>query len=221
KPTAAVRIARIANELVPMPTHSQLEESELDLVVSGTREAITMIEGFAQEMSEENMIQAIQFAHEQIVRIIEMIEDLRVKCGLGIKELPPLAPPNPVVEVVRQKYYAEFKERKLTTGKHARADKIKELREKVFQDLIPENGEPAYTPEQVSAAFYALEEKVVRDLILNENKRIDGRSLKEIRPIVCEVGVLPRTHGTAVFQRGETQALVTTTLGTVSDEQRV
>jgi polyribonucleotide nucleotidyltransferase len=204
-----------------MPTHTQLEESELDLIVSGTRDAITMIEGFAQEISEENMIQAIMFGHEAIVRIVDLIEELRVKAGLGIKEAPPPALPNPAVDVVKQKYYQEFKQRKLTEGKHARADQIKELREKVFKDLIPEEGESAYTPEQVSAAFYALEERVVRDLILNDSKRIDGRGLKDLRQITCEVGVLPRTHGTAVFQRGETQALVTTTLGTVSDEQRV
>jgi polyribonucleotide nucleotidyltransferase len=221
KPTAAVRVGRIANELILMPTHSQLEESELDLIVSGTRDAITMIEGFAQEMSEENMIQAILFAQEHIVRIVDLIEQLRLKAGLGAKEAPPPAAINAVQEVVFKKYYDEFKERKLTSGKHARAEKIKELRDKVFADLIPENGTSTHTPEQVSAAFYALEERIVRDLILKEGKRIDGRSLKQIRQIVCEVGVLPRTHGTAVFQRGETQALVTTTLGTVSDEQRV
>jgi polyribonucleotide nucleotidyltransferase len=221
KATAAVRVGRIGNELVAMPNHSQLEESDLDLIVSGTRDAITMIEGFALEISEENMLQAIAFAHEQIVRIIGMIEELRLKAGIGPKGPPPAAAANPALDVVRQKYYQEFKERKLTSGKHARADKITELREKVFKDLVPEEGEGKYTSEQVSAAFAALEEKVVRDLILNESKRIDGRGLKDLREIVCEVGVLPRTHGTAVFQRGETQALVTTTLGTVSDEQRV
>src|SRR5439155_16952749 len=104
--------------------------------------------------------------------------------------------------------------------KHLRADKIRELKEKVVAEFLPENGESLYTPAQVSGAFAALEERIVRDLIL-EGKRIDGRNTKQIRNIYCEVGVLPRTHGSAIFQRGETQSLVTTTLGTTSDEQRV
>ena len=94
------------------------------------------------------------------------------------------------------------------------------MRDKIFNELLPEDREPEYRPEDVAAAFDALEERVVRDLIL-EGKRIDGRTVKQVRPIYCEVGVLPRTHGSAIFQRGETQSLVTTTLGTTSDEQRV
>jgi polyribonucleotide nucleotidyltransferase len=219
KPTAAVRVGRIADELIVMPSHSQLEDSDLDLIVSGTRDAITMIEGFAREMSEENMLDAILFAHKHIVDIIDLIEELRDKAGLGKKELPPPPEPNPALEVMKQKYYAEFKERKQTTGKHARADAIKELKDRIVADLLPEEG-AKFTPEQVSAAFGALEERIVRDLIL-EGKRIDGRTAKQLRHISCEVGVLPRTHGSAVFQRGETQALVMTTLGTASDEQRV
>jgi polyribonucleotide nucleotidyltransferase len=220
KPTAAVRVGRVGNELVVMPTHSQLEESDLDLIVSGTREAITMIEGFARELSEENMLQAILFAHRHVVQVIDQIEQLRRDAGLGAKELAPPPPENPVLAVLRERYYKELKERKTTSGKHARADRVKELKEQITKELLPENGEPKYTPEQVSAAFSALEEKAVRDLIL-EGVRLDGRTSRQIRPITCEVGVLPRTHGSAIFTRGETQALVTTTLGTVSDEQRV
>jgi polyribonucleotide nucleotidyltransferase len=219
-PTGSVRVGRINNELVAMPTHTQLEESDLDLIVSGTRDAITMIEGFAREMSEENMLQAILFAHRHIVTVVEMVEELRRAAGLPAKELPPDAPASPVKDLIFQRYYEEFKQRKQTEGKHARADAIKELKAKVVTDLLPEGKEPEHDPAQVSAAFAALEEKVVRDLIL-EGKRIDGRNTKQIRPIHCEVGVLPRTHGSAIFQRGETQALVTTTLGTPSDEQRV
>jgi polyribonucleotide nucleotidyltransferase len=220
KPTGAIRVGRIGNELIAMPTHTQLEECDLDLIVSGTRDAITMIEGFAREMSEENMLQAILFAHRHIVTIVEMVEELRQSAGLGPKEAAAAPPANPAKDVVFQRYYDEFKKRKQTSGKHARADAIKELRDKMMADLLPENGEPKYEPAQVAAAFDALQEKVVRDLIL-EGKRIDGRSSKQLRDIQCEVGVLPRTHGSAIFQRGETQALVTTTLGTTSDEQRV
>jgi polyribonucleotide nucleotidyltransferase len=219
-PTAAVRIGRINNDFVLMPSHSQLEESELDLIVAGTREAITMIEGFAREMSEENMLEAILFAHEHIRILVEMIEELRTKAGVGKKELPPPSPANPLVETFRQRFYDEFRARKQTAGKHDRAEKIRELRDRILDEFLPENGQPTYTPEQVANAFESLQERVVRDLIL-EGKRIDGRSVRQLRPIVCEVGVLPRTHGSAIFARGETQALVTTTLGTVSDEQRV
>jgi polyribonucleotide nucleotidyltransferase len=220
KPTGSVRIGRIGNEFIVMPTMSQLEESDLDLVISGTRDAITMIEGFAREMSEENMLQAILLGHEQIVKIIGAIEELRSKAGLGPKEMPPPAPANPLIETFRQRFGAEFRELKQTSGKHARADKIREFRERVLGEYAPADGAGEHTPEQVKSALEALEEHTVRDLIL-EGKRIDGRGPKDIRPISCEVGVLPRTHGSAIFTRGETQALVTTTLGTVSDEQRV
>jgi polyribonucleotide nucleotidyltransferase len=219
-PTGSVRVARIGNEFIAMPTHSQLEESDLDLIVSGTRDAVTMIEGFAREISEENMLSAIAFAHDHIRQVVDLVEALRKAAGLDPKEPHPAAPVNALVEIFRQKYGSEFRVLKQTKGKHARSDAIRELKERVTAAYLPEDKEPEYTPQQVAAAFYALEERVVRDLIL-EGKRIDGRTPKDIRQITCEVGVLPRTHGSAIFQRGETQSLVTTTLGTSSDEQRV
>ena len=220
KPTGSVRIGRIGGELVVMPSISQMENSDLDLIVAGTRDAITMIEGFAREMSEEHMLQAILFGHDQIVKIIGMIEELRTKYGKPAKEHPAEPAANPLRDVFKQKLYAEFRTLKQTTGKQARAEAISKLQERVAAEYLPEDGTGAYTPEQVGAAFSWLEERIVRDLIL-EGKRIDGRGTKDIRPIDCEVGVLPRTHGSAIFQRGETQALVTITLGTSSDEQRV
>jgi polyribonucleotide nucleotidyltransferase len=219
-PTAAVRVGRVGNELIVMPNHYQLEESDLDLIVSGTRDAITMIEGFARELSEENMLQAIMFGHQHIVRIVDLIEELRRNAGLEPKSPPPAPPPSPLKDIFRERFYNEFRTLKQTAGKHARADAIRELRERIFREFVPEDAESTYTPEQAAAGFEALEERVVRDLIL-EGKRIDGRDPKQLRPISCEVGVLPRTHGSAIFSRGETQALVTTTLGTTSDEQRV
>jgi polyribonucleotide nucleotidyltransferase len=223
KVTGSVRVGRIGNELILMPTQTQLEESDLDLIVSGSRDAVTMIEGFAREMSEENMLQAIQFAHRHIVTIVEMIHELREKAGRGPKELPPPAPPNPVAAALRERFHDEFRKVKQTEGKHARADAVRALRERVEAEFLTADGEPKsgdYTAAQVAQAFEALEERVIRDLIL-EGVRIDGRNPKQLRQITCEVGVLPRTHGSAIFTRGETQALVTTTLGTVSDEQRV
>jgi polyribonucleotide nucleotidyltransferase len=220
QPTGSVRVGSIGGEFVLMPSHSQLEESDLDLVLAGTRSAITMIEGFAREMPEADMLEAILFGHKHIVAIIDMIEELRAHAGLEAKTRPQPPPLNPLIEEFRQRFGAEFRERKQTPGKADRANSIKELRERIFAEYLPQDGEAKYTPEQVSMAFSALEERVVRDLIL-EGKRIDGRNTRQVRPITCEVALLPRVHGSALFQRGETQALVTTTLGTSSDEQRV
>lgn len=218
-PTGSVRLGRVNGEFIVMPTHQQLEESDLDLIISGSRDAITMIEGFAREMSEERMVAAILFAHEQIRGICGMIADLRKECGLGPVEY--IAPPeNPLIEVFKKRFYNELAERKQTKGKHDRADSVRELREKIFAEFIPAEGKSEHEAAHVYSAFSHLEEKVVRDLIL-QGKRIDGRSPKQLRSITCEVSLLPRVHGSALFQRGETQALVTTTLGTVSDEQRV
>jgi polyribonucleotide nucleotidyltransferase len=219
-PTGSVRVGRINGELILMPTHSKLEESDLDLVLSGTKSAITMIEGFAREMPEEQMLEAILFGQKAIVEIVGMVEELREKTGVGPKPAYVGPETNPLVEEFRKRFGSEFRERKQTSGKHERAARISELKDRIVAEYLPEDKEPKYTPEQVSAAFYALEERSVRDLIL-DGKRIDGRSIKQIRPIHCDVGYLPRTHGSAIFQRGETQALVTTTLGTSSDEQRV
>lgn len=218
-PTGSIRVGRIGGEFVVMPTHSRLEESDLDLIVAGSRDAITMIEGFAREMSEEHMLQAIMLGHSLIVQVVDMIADLRRQCGLpNIERTPPAI--NPLVQVFHQRFYNDLRERKQTAGKQDRAEKVRELKEKVRAEFIPVEVQGQYTPEQVSGAFSDLEQRVVRDLIL-EGKRIDGRRVNDLRQITCEVGVLPRTHGSAIFQRGETQALVTTVLGTSDDEQRV
>ena len=219
KVTGAVRIGMIDGELVLQPTHSQLEESELDLVLAGTRDAVTMIEGFAREMPEDRMLQALMFGHKHIVTVINLIEELRTKAGLPAKTPYPAATLNPLIDIFMQKFAAEFKQRKHTGLKQERAEKVAELKKKIVAEYLPEGG-TTYTPAQVEGAWSNLQEKVIRQMIL-DGVRIDGRSNKQLRPISCEVGVLPRTHGTAIFQRGETQALVITTLGTVADEQRV
>src|SRR4051794_18191147 len=117
--TGSVRVGRVREQFVTMPTHSQLEESDLDLIVSGTRKAITMIEGFARELSETVMLDAILYAHKQIVQVIDLIEELRGAAGLGPKELPPASKPNELLELIRRRYGAEFSERKQTAGKMA------------------------------------------------------------------------------------------------------
>jgi polyribonucleotide nucleotidyltransferase len=222
--TGSIRVARVNGEFVAMPSLQDLEESDLDLIVAGTRKAVTMIEGFSREMSEEDMLAAIEFAQHQIIKIIETIEQLRTNAGLPAKELPADAGPSELFTAIKGKYYNDLKERKLTVGKIERRDRVAELQEKIVNEYAPAE-QPAgtdakYTSGQVKHVLEQLEERVVRDLLL-EGKRLDGRGLKDIRNIECEVGVLPRVHGSALFQRGETQALVTIALGTVSDEQRV
>jgi polyribonucleotide nucleotidyltransferase len=218
QPTGSVRVGRVNGQFVLMPTHQQMEESDLDLIVAGTRSAITMIEGFAREMKEDEMAAAIAFGHDGIRDIIEMIEELREKMGKPAKSLP-LATPNPAYEDIRKRYYDEFKKRKSTPGKLERAAAIKELKDRIIEENKAVDP-PPYSESSVKSALSALEERIVRDAIL-EGVRIDGRTAKEVRPLYCEVAVWPRTHGSAIFQRGETQAVVSVTLGTVSDEQRV
>ncbi|OWK38639.1 polyribonucleotide nucleotidyltransferase [Fimbriiglobus ruber] len=221
KPIGAVRVGRVGGEFIVMPTHTQLEESELDMIVAATRDAVCMIEGFARELPEDVVSDAIVFAHKHILTVIDGIEELREKAGLGAKVLPPAPAPDPLVDELHKKYGEEFTKRYLTEGKLARYAALNELKDQIKKHYAPEgDAAPAHTPEQVSAAFSALRERLFQEITMT-GTRIDGRPLELVRPIWCEVGTLPRTHGSAVFQRGETQALVVVTLGTGQDEQKV
>jgi polyribonucleotide nucleotidyltransferase len=221
KPIGAVRVGRVGEKFVVLPTHTEMEESDLDLIVAATRDAICMIEGFARELPEDVAAAAIEFAHQQILVIIDGIEALRDKLGLGKKELPPAAADSPLINELHKKYGDDFKKRYLTEGKLARYAAVDELKAKVKKDYAaPEGKEPEHTEAQVSAAFSALRERLFQEITMT-GTRIDGRGLDVIRAISADVSVLPQTHGSAVFQRGETQALVVATLGTMQDEQKV
>ena len=220
-PIAGVRVGRVNGQLIAMPTCSQMEESDLDLIVGGTREAIAMIEGFAREMPENEMADAIVFAHKHIIEMIDLIEELREKTGQGKKTLA--APPavNPLVAEMYKTYGGEFRTRYLTEGKLNRYAALNELKDTIKKAYLPEGvKEPKHTEAQVSGAFSALKEKIFRDITLT-GTRIDGRTARQIRGLSSEVGLLPRVHGSALFQRGETQALLVLTLGTMQDEQKV
>jgi polyribonucleotide nucleotidyltransferase len=219
-PLGAVRLAYINGEFVVFPTHDQLEESDLDLIVSGSKDAILMIEGFARELPESLMAQAIAKAHECIREIcdlqIEMAQQVNV-----VKAVYPVPEPNPFLETIRAKYFEEIKLAKRTEGKQARAEAVSALKERVKAELIPASETvDAALEEKFSSAWRTLAAQAVRELILS-GTRPDGRDSKTLRQISCAVDVLPRVHGSAVFQRGETQAMVTVTLGTGKDEQRV
>jgi polyribonucleotide nucleotidyltransferase len=219
-PISSVRLGYIDGQFVPFPTHEQLEHSELDVIVSGSKEAILMIEGFAREMPEDLMAEAIMTAHGCVQEICELQFELIEKVGVEKAEFE-ASDLDGLVAQLKEKYYDAFREAKQTEGKQARSEACQGLRERVVSELIPDpDAEDAIAPEALKKAWHALEGRVVRDLILS-GKRADGRSNAELREIVCKVDVLPRVHGSAMFQRGETQAMITVTLGTTRDEQRV
>lgn len=219
-PIASVRVGRIDGQWIAFPTHDQLEVSELDLIVSGSSSAVAMIEGFAREMPEEQMAEAILFAHATIREIIDLQNEFAAKVN-PVKK--PFEPKNDrsLFDRLCSTYYNDFKAAKTTEGKQARAEAVRQLKERAVAEVIPDPAAVgAVATSEFSHAWHDLEEKVVRDLILG-GTRPDGRNSTSLRNIECTVDVLPRVHGSAVFQRGETQALITVTLGTARDEQRV
>ena len=219
-PLASVRMGCIDGKFVPFPTQDDLELSSLDLIVSGTKDAVLMIEGFSREMPEDEMAAAIMAAHEVIIEICDLQQELIDKVGPEKIEVePPVS--DGLFDIVVERYEGKFKEAYQTEGKHAKADAVSALRDEVQAELIPdEEAEGAYTVSSFRKAWHDLEEKVIREQILS-GVRSDGRSPTELRDIYCEVDLLPRVHGSALFQRGETQALITVCLGTGRDEQRV
>jgi polyribonucleotide nucleotidyltransferase len=219
-PIASVRVGKVDGELVAFPTHEQLEQSELDMIVSGSREEVAMIEGFAQEMPEDEMMEAIQFAKTVICDVIELQEELYQKVNpTKVEYIPP--EDDGLFERLCDGYYDEFKSAQQTPGKQDRAAATSELRNRVMAELIPDPAaDGAIEVKRFKSVWHDLEEKVVRDLIA-AGTRPDGRDNSSLRSIYCETDLLPRVHGSALFQRGETQSLVTVALGTARDEQRV
>ncbi|NLY00353.1 MAG: polyribonucleotide nucleotidyltransferase [Rhodopirellula sp.] len=219
-PIGSVRLGYIAGEFVPFPTQDELEESDLDLIVSGTKDVVLMIEGFARELPEALMAEAITTAHGFIREICELQEELVAKVQPVKKEYV-VPEPDTLLDSLAGKYMAALKEAQRTEGKQARAEAVALLKERVVAETIPDPlAEGAVAAAALDKAWHDLERRAVRELIL-AGTRPDGRGAKALRQIDCKVDLLPRVHGSAVFQRGETQALITVTLGTGRDEQRV
>ena len=219
-PIASVRVGKVDGKFIPFPTHEQLESSELDMIVSGNRDQVAMIEGFANEMPEDDMLEAIRFAHDTIRDVMDLMDELVQKAGQEKKDWQPPADDG-LMDRLNSSYYEEFKTAMQTPGKQDRAVATAAVKEKAMADVIPDaKADDAVDPKRFKSVWHDLEEKVVRDLIL-AGTRPDGRDRESLRPIHCETDLLPRVHGSAMFQRGETQALVTVTLGTARDEQRV
>ncbi|RMD60495.1 MAG: polyribonucleotide nucleotidyltransferase [Alphaproteobacteria bacterium] len=215
-PIGGCRVGYKDGQYILNPLMSELPDSALDLVVAGTRDGVLMVESEAHELSEDVMLGAVSFGHEAMKPVIDAIVELAEQCAKEPWDVP--APPAEV-ETVREKLSAQFAERLAAAyqepDKMARHEKIAAIKEEAFALLAENEAELAVAP----GVFKELESEIVRGTILKTGRRIDGRTTSEIRPIDCEVGVLPLTHGSALFTRGETQALVTTTLGTGQDEQ--
>jgi len=219
-PTGSVRVGRIHGEFILNPKYSEIDKSDMNLVITGTEDAITMVEGEAGEVSEQSVVDAIFWGHQYIKTIIAMQKELAEKAG--IVQTPFVAKESQEKEIVtkkiQEKYYEELQRALETKGKKARGKAVDDLLKKIKEDFASVEETASIQPGLLSEAYESLQKKIVRQWI-RENKRVDGRTLKDIRPIQCEAGYLPRTHGSAVFTRGETQSLVTVTLGSTMDEQ--
>jgi len=216
-PVGASRVGYIDDKFVLNPSKEEIEKSKLDLVVAGTKNAVLMVESEASSLSEKVMLDAVKFGHEKFVPVIEAIEKLVKDCGkeqwvVEKKDLSGLE------KKISDSFKKDLTKAFSIKDKQERSNLIGEITTKCKEMF---EGDEAYSDLDVSMTLKKVEKKIVRTDILKKKSRIDGRSLTDVRQIDCQVGVLPRTHGSALFTRGETQALVTLTLGTSEDEQRV
>src|SRR6056300_1587638 len=216
-PVGASRVGFVDGKYILNPSKSELENSSLDLVVAGTKDAVLMVESEANGLTEEEMLNAVKFGHKGFVPVIEMIEELAKECKKPdwVVEKKDLSE---VKKKLEEEFTADLTKAFATRDKQDRSNQISQITDKAKQ-LFADNEN--FTDLDVNSQFKNLEKKIVRTDILKNKNRIDGRGLSDVRPISCEVGVLPRTHGSALFTRGETQAIVVTTLGTSDDEQRI
>jgi polyribonucleotide nucleotidyltransferase len=222
-PLAGVRVARVNGQLIAFPTFEEQAAADIDLMVACSKDAVVMVEGGAQEASEADVVEALMFAKAQALPIIELIERMRTAVGKVKRTFEPKKLPEAIAKRVSEIVDKGILESSLIKDKKARYDGYKKNKEALTTTLTAELGAEAYAEHEklIKAEFDERKYDVVRNYVLSEKKRIDGRDMATIRPIATEVGLLPRVHGSALFQRGETQAVVTTTLGTSSDEQKI
>lgn len=217
-PTASVLVGRVDGRLLINPTQEEREQSDLHLVVSGTKDAVMMVEAGADEVPEDIILEAIMFGHEEIKKLVAFIEEIVAEVGKPKREVEIRMAPQEIDQAVRE--YAEGKMRTAiqTFDKQERLDnmdKVETETKEHFAEIYPEN------PKDVDAVLYNITKEQVRRMILDEGVRPDNRKTTEIRPIWCETGVLPRTHGSGLFKRGQTQALSVATLGPMGDAQTI
>lgn len=220
-PIAGVSVGLIGDEFIINPTEAQRAESRMHLSVAGTFDAIMMVEAGAKEVPEEQMLDAIMFGHEEIQRIVAMIEEFRAEAlAAGIAQnkidVEPIELPEDIVADVEATAHDELKEALQIVNKQARDEAVSAVKDKAVEALIEKYPEQE---EDLRAALEAMMKQIVRKLITLEHKRPDGRAITEVRPLTCEVDLLPRAHGSAVFTRGQTQIMSVTTLGSLRDNQ--
>ncbi|MEK7996248.1 MAG: polyribonucleotide nucleotidyltransferase [Planctomycetota bacterium] len=221
-PTGACRLGRVNGEFVVNPTHKQITEGDLNLLMGGRKDAMNMIEVGARELPESVIAEAVSTAMNTVRQICEMIEELRAKVGVE-KEVPLVKDDEQLYSKIYSQIADKLSDLKQIPQKQPRNTAVQELLEQVVAEYCPTEGSPQtqdikYDKAMVKRIFGKIEAQVVKKLLL-EGKRPDGRGFHDVRPIACEVGILPRTHGSALFTRGETQALVSVTLGTIRDAQ--
>ncbi|NQU12908.1 MAG: polyribonucleotide nucleotidyltransferase [Desulfobacteraceae bacterium] len=217
-PIAGIRVGRVEGKLVANPTISQQAESDVNLIVAGGRSGIVMVEGGGLFVPESDMIEAIFYGYEAIQPMLQMQEEFRREIGKPKRAFQPDSADEALYKKIADTGTLLLKESISTPDKLERQLKVKEAKRSILESISESHEEGK---SEIVEALDALEKKIIREMILDEGKRIDGRSFKEVRPIECMVGVLPRVHGSALFTRGETQAMVMTTLGTERDEQRM
>ncbi len=220
-PTAGVNVGLVDGKIVINPTESQREVSELTLTVAGTLEKITMIEAGGNEISEEVMLDAIKMAHEEIKKICNFIDGMQKEVGKPKFEYQGFEVDAEVYSFIEENFKSEMKEKVQEVDKEKRDENLDILTEKIEGAYAEKFGEEALVENKksIAEAIYKLEKKCVREMIFVEHKRVDGRGLNELRELSCEIGLLPRTHGSAIFTRGQTQVMSVATLGMISEEQ--
>jgi len=222
-PLAGMRVARVDGELVIFPTFEQQSKADIDMVVACSKDAIVMVEGGANEVAEKDLIDALFFAHEAAQPILQLIEKLRAAVGKPKRPFEPKKLDPAVAKRISEIVDKGILESSLIKEKKKRYDGYKAAKNAMVETLTAELGPEKFAEHEklIKAEFDERKYHVVREYVLSQNKRIDGRDMKTIRPIATEASLLPRVHGSAMFQRGETQSIVTTTLGTSSDEQKI
>jgi polyribonucleotide nucleotidyltransferase len=220
-PIGAVRVGKINGELILNPVNGEVKESELDLVIAGTKDKINMIEAGAKEVPEDDIIKAFEFGQEAVKKIVNFLEDIRKEAGKEKSEPALLQGEPEFEEKIKEMLLKENLEDALyDADKRIIAEKVDAIKKKVFEYIEQENEEDTSKLKEIAVQILEeVSDEIVHKNILDKEKRPDGRKLDEIRKIECQVGVLPRTHGTGLFTRGETQALTVTTLGSPGDEQ--
>ena len=217
-PIAGAKVGRIDGEYILNPTHDELDLSDVDLFVAGSEEAIIMVEGSAKEVKEKEILEAILFGHRSLKPVIDLQKQIMSLCGVKAREFNIQRPEDLLYQKVASACQEKLAEAYRIREKIKRRERVEEIFEGLLQDC---GAEDEASEKMVRIAFEEIDRKLVRRMIAERKERIDGRELSEIRPISCDVGILPRTHGSALFTRGETQVLAVVTFGTSEDEQKI